>query len=186
MTLACSTLDSYCTSCSSSSSCTACSGGRLIYGSSCVASCSTGTYSDGTYCKGIFLGGSSLVLIALIACTTLDSSCTTCNSSSTCLSCSSGKYALGKNCVSSCTTGTYNNGGLCTCNLFFWGVIYLLACSTVNSYCTSCTSSTTCTGCSSGKYLSGVTCVATCPSGTYPNSGVCTGKNCLMPCYWND
>ena len=45
--IACSTLSAYCTSCSDSSTCLACSGGYLIQGSTCVSSCSTGYYNNG-------------------------------------------------------------------------------------------------------------------------------------------
>jgi len=54
-------------------------------------------------------------LIDKIACSTLNSYCTACNSSSTCTACSSSRYALGSTCATSCPSGTYINSGVCTC-----------------------------------------------------------------------
>jgi len=54
-----------------------------------------------------------------IACTTLDTSCLTCNSSSTCTGCSGSLVALGAACTTSCITGTYDYGGICTCKEIF-------------------------------------------------------------------
>jgi len=116
--LACTSLDTNCIQCSSTSTCTACTGSYLKYGPSCVTACPGDTYKSGTYCYGkemiIFM------ISILLACSTLDSYCTTCNSSSTCLSCSNSLVALGQTCTDSCPGTDYNNGGLCTCKRTFF------------------------------------------------------------------
>ena len=57
----------------------------------------------------------------MIACTDLHGSCLTCNNSLTCTSCDNNLVALGKNCIDSCTSGTYDLDGICTCKrIKFW------------------------------------------------------------------
>ena len=137
----------------------------MALGATCIASCPPGTYNNAGVCT---------------ACTTLDNSCTTCNSSSTCLSCSSSLVALGGTCIASCPSGTYNNNGICTCK--YWDFIKInfhIACYTLDNSCTLCNSSITCIGCSSSLVALGATCIASCPSGTYNNGGVCTACTTL-------
>ena len=54
-----------------------------------------------------------------------------------------------------------------------------IACKTLDDYCLTCNSSLSCTSCSSSKYGLGPSCVNTCPSDTYINSGVCTSCKTL-------
>ncbi len=179
--IACSSLDSYCSKCNSSTTCLSCSSEKFALGKSCVASCTTGiTYNNNGLCTGNFILRRKNTGINLhdIACSTLNNYCTSCNSSSTCTGCSSSKVALGSTCIDSCPSGTtYNNGGVCICKIFsliIEKIKFLQACLTLDDYCTSCNSSTTCLSCSSSKYAFGPTCVASCPSGTYDKNGICT------------
>jgi len=66
-------------------------------------------------------------------------------------------------------------------NIFLVGnlLLKILACKTLDNYCTSCNSSITCTGCSNSKYALGSQCVDSCPYGTFLKQGICTCKKFL-------
>jgi len=109
-----------------------------------------------------------------IGCTNLDPDCLTCSSSTLCTSCNNGKLRHGASCVVTCPSGTYNNGGICTGSLF-WFLSLMLACSTLNSFCTTCTSSSSCTSCSGNRFGYGSDCRVSCPANTYNNGIICIG-----------
>ncbi len=118
-----------------------------------------------------------LQLTTPIACTNLDTNCATCNSSISCLSCSNPKVAFGATCIDTCPDGTYDNSGLCTCKIIFnYQNNIKIACKTLNDYCELCNSTVTCTHCSGVLVALGSTCIASCPYGTYDETGVCTCK----------
>ncbi len=53
----------------------------------------------------------------------------------------------------------------------------ILACTTLDSSCKSCSNSNTCSACNSNKFPYGATCQTSCPSTTYKNSsGFCIGQ----------
>lgn len=115
--IACTSLDANCLQCSSTTACTDCSGSYLKYEAKCVTECPWNSYQAGTYCYGK-QGNFWMMVLIFIGCSTLDTYCTTCNSSSTCLSCSNDLIALDKTCTNSCPGTAYNNNGLCTCMIF--------------------------------------------------------------------
>lgn len=72
--------------------------------------------------------------------------------------------------------------------LVFWKLI--LACDTACSACIE-GSPTSCLSCPSGKFLSGATCVSSCPSGLVAEEGLCKGsrgedENLCAPGKYND
>lgn len=50
------------------------------------------------------------------------------------------------------------------------------------STCESCSTGTTCDSCSGSRYLSGSSCVTSCPSGTYADTSSNTCVSCTSPC----
>ena len=92
-------------------------------GAHCIGSCPFDTFNNNGVCTG-----KKLVFDIhqshnkKIACTTLDASCVSCNSTVTCQACSGGLLALGGRCVGSCPDGTYSDGVQCICteNKFFF------------------------------------------------------------------
>ncbi|RDD40195.1 Leishmanolysin-like peptidase [Trichoplax sp. H2] len=91
---------SACSSCTSSSACTACQTGFYLYNLMCYASCPSGTYTitgNSTHC---------------FACNT--NKCVSCrNSPDYCTACSGGKVASLGGCVNSCSTGQTLQGTEC-------------------------------------------------------------------------
>lgn len=134
-----------CTTCSMiSSNCTSCSSPLFLYNDSCVSSCPTGMFQNGTLCQ------------------TCVSPCLTCTSATVCLSCSTNFYT-NFTCViaSLCPSGTFGNTTSLRCD----------ACS---NNCTTCSGlSNNCTSCSSPNFYYNNTCVSSCPVGMFQNSTVC-------------
>lgn len=153
---------SSCASCTSASVCTSCQkvAGQPYYldsSGTCVVICPTGTYAD--------------VSLTCISCT---SPCVTCSGgTSLCTSCDSGSATPYLNygafiCSAACPDGQYAPSSSFNCQ-------------PCNSNCLTCSStSTNCLTCglslSSGLplYLSGTTCLANCPFGSYGASNVCS------------
>jgi len=52
----------------------------------------------------------------------------------------------------------------------------IIACTTLNGHCTTCTDANTCTSCSGGRFGYGLTCVTQCPGNTYNDGVMCIGK----------
>lgn len=159
--------------CQSGHSCSSCSGGLIPYGAACVSTCPPGTYLSSGTCKSNPFSFECLLI--LLACSSLYGSyCLTCDTSS-CLSCDSG-YAYEGSCVDSCPSGTYTSGGACFGKKNDILSVMMLDCSTLNSYCTSCSSSSSCTACSGSRFIYGSTCVTSCSSGTYNDGTYCRGN----------
>lgn len=133
-----------------------------LLNSACLQVCPSGKFGD--------TSGSAPV------CTACTAPCATCSTSATtCLTCTSGNVLrLGSTvCASTCLAGSYDGGSG-----------YCLACSI---YCKSCTtSSDNCQSCNSlggvGYYLSSSKCIATCPTGNYPESSNLTCIACATGC----
>lgn len=106
-------MDTLCLTCSDLPSCTSCSGSKFGYGTGCVTPCPVNTYNNGVMCIGKDKASNE---INFVACTTLNTDCATCSNSNLCNSCNGGKFAYGKNCLTSCPGNTYNNGTICIGN----------------------------------------------------------------------
>lgn len=175
--IACESLDSNCLQCSSTSTCTACSGSLLKYGPNCVASCPIESYKTGSSCIGKKLIEKIVILIIekhaahcirLVLLVTVQ------------LPVHSAQEVLsrGVNHVKHPVQGVLTIMEACVLVKIFVRdlLLKILACKTLDNYCTSCNSSITCTGCSNSKYALASKCVDSCPGDNYINAGVCTCK----------
>jgi hypothetical protein len=109
-----------------------------------------------------------------------------------CINCANGFFKLGSSCVKTCYPNMfvdYSNGICVTCNdkcKTCSSVEFCTTCANpqavpVNGVCNDCSypcntcssGPSVCTSCVSGFNLIGTTCIAACPSGAYPNNGVC-------------
>jgi hypothetical protein len=98
--------------------------------------------------------------LTCITCTELIIGCSSCKSSSVCLSCSDGYYLINNYCtycriaINNCfSCGTLNNTLTCSSCLpgYYLGVGFTCTpCNATIQFCSSCTSATACTGCISG------------------------------------
>eukprot|EP01022_Parablepharisma_sp_SALTPOND_P021517 TRINITY_DN426_c0_g1_i1.p1 TRINITY_DN426_c0_g1~~TRINITY_DN426_c0_g1_i1.p1 ORF type:complete len:1419 (+),score=48.84 TRINITY_DN426_c0_g1_i1:473-4729(+) len=162
----CLTCDPSCVECSLpnlASSCTECTSGKFILGSSvgpCTSACPAGTALDSTdsYC---------------LPCDGTCAECTIPGSSTSCTSCPSGTYLLGSPtgiCTDTCPDGTAVNSPLNN------------KCLSCHGSCQKCNlpaSENSCTYCAAGKYVHGSTagpCISACPVGTSLNN---EGTKCL-------
>ncbi|GBF98274.1 pro convertase subtilisin kexin type 5 [Raphidocelis subcapitata] len=145
-----------CTACTGAlwSDCTACAAPFYLSGSTCVASCPPGKYPDGSS----------------RACATCPTGCKTCTDGNTCTACESGYWRTADSkCVlpADCPVGTFahtnpNNR----------------ICAPCTSPCATCSAwgPNSCVTCAAPNFLSGSTCVTTCPSGSY---GDTTSRTCI-------
>lgn len=209
----CTTLNPLCTICnqiSTINSCTACTTGSYASGTSCLT-CSSAfngcqqCTNDGSSCtvcdSSLFLqvngtqcscqsGYAQNSTLQCIACSTMDPLCATCYDNSgilACLSCNSGYYTLGPNCLlcnvsilgcldcssdgSACNVcdpamNMQAVTGQCVCQLGFYqsSVNQLcVPCSTIDPLCASCVDSSgtlSCLSCSTGYFPVGNVCTA--------------------------
>lgn len=155
--------DPYCEQCPASiSRCQKCLTGRVLYNASCVDSCPAGTFNNMGSCQ---------------ACA--QSSCNTCAPSDPtgCLVCRYGLFLdpqSGAQCVDGCAQSPVRTNGT------------LGAAGRVGAECERCqilgcinckNGAATCTRCSPNLYLSGNTCVATCPAGATPQDTMCMSSS---------
>jgi proprotein convertase subtilisin/kexin type 5 len=124
----------------------------------CVLSCPTNTYAN----------SSTLI------CETCINPCSTCSSSTICLSCVNSYSLYQYNCLSSCPIGFTSINQIC--------MICLSPCNTCTNsqtFCTSCLTSII-----PSVYLSNNQCIngINCPSGTYPNNTIFQCTTCNTPC----
>jgi proprotein convertase subtilisin/kexin type 5 len=153
-----------CTSASVCSKCTQIAGvNYYLNATACLSICPTGTL-------GITDGSGDLV------CTACTGPCATCSGAITyCLSCTSGNvlYYTEATCSAHCPDGEYDGGSG--------------ACKPCAIYCKTCSSSALdCQSCKSlggvGYYLSGTSCLISCPEGTFKNSSALTCDVCPSGC----
>lgn len=120
----------------STSICSSCLPGYYLYNStapSCVNPCPT----------SLFMNNSTGT------CTGCDPVCSTCgNYSNECLSCPSGAFLQGRNCLGNCSLGYYAVGSVC------------ILCP---SNCSACSSALSCSACAPSFYLYLNSCVSSCP-----------------------
>lgn len=128
-----------------SSNCTSCSSPLFLYNDSCVSTCPSGMFQNGTLCQ------------------TCVSPCLTCTGATVCLSCSTNFYTNFTCVVASlCPSGTFGNTSS-------------LRCDPCSNNCTTCSGlSNNCTSCNSSLGYYNGTCLSTCPSGMYNSANVCT------------
>jgi hypothetical protein len=114
---------------------------KYLNGTSCLAACPAGFYSDSNF-----------------QCQACPSACLTCSDSSTCLTCNTSSTTsvfYNNFCYSSCPDGTFNSTGQClNCDT--------TQCKTCNVTSTNCTS---CNTASTIPFLSGNKCVTRCDAG---------------------
>lgn len=140
----------------SPTTCTSCSGGLILFDSACISTCGSGYYQSGTTC---------------LRCV---SPCSSCTSSTQCLSCSIG-YLEGTSCISSCSKGTF-------------GDLTTQKCLPCNTSCESCISSNECTSCKTNYCLQLSSCILAsqgCLDSYYPMTtpdSVCVCTPCSYPC----
>lgn len=145
-----------CLTCSgTSTNCTSCNTATyVLFNNACTASCTTGYYnSSGT-------------------CVSCDVSCLSCQGSSVnCTACASGYVTNGTAgiCTNSCSAGTVPYLGSCGC---------LVSCKTCSGTFNNCTSCDTAN--SQYRLFYANSCIGSCPTSTYENSGTCT--NCPTGC----
>lgn len=93
-------------------------------------------------------------------CDSCSLACITCTGSTqyTCQSCNTGNYLFASNytCSSNCPSGYYKDAGF--------------VCTPCPNECTLCSTPAICTGCQPSYFLSGSSCIGTCPGGTYGKS----------------
>ncbi|GBF99980.1 hypothetical protein Rsub_13112 [Raphidocelis subcapitata] len=145
-----------CTACTGElwSDCTACAATFYLSGTTCGAACPAGKYPDA----------------ATRSCPTCPAGCKTCTDANTCTSCEGGYWKTADSkCVlpANCPAGTFAHTN------------------PANRICAACTSScatcsawgpNSCVTCAAPNFLSGSTCVATCPAGKY---GDATTRACV-------
>ena len=91
----------------------------MAYGAACLTSCPSGTFNNNGLCsckKEFLIVADFLILV----CTALDSYCTKCSVSGSCLGCSGGKVAYGASCYDKCPFGTKNDNGICVGKRVNW------------------------------------------------------------------
>jgi proprotein convertase subtilisin/kexin type 5 len=158
----CTACNSPCLTCLGSvTSCLSCdpsySPAVYLSGTRCVTSCPSGTYTNDTNNE----------------CTTCTNQCLTCTSASSCLSCISGYSLFSNTCSQGCQSGYVSVNQICLACLFTCGT-----CS-INQYnCTSCLATL-----SPKQYLTGNSCVQTCPDTFYGNISTLLCTQCPSPCY---
>jgi hypothetical protein len=118
---------------------------------SCLLSCPANTYLNAT----------------AQSCTLCTAPCASCQSPSYCLSCTSGLYLSGGQCLSSCPAQYYADT--------------TLMCSQCTGLCKTCSTKYYCLSCLTG-YLSNGYCYSTCPAGTYANLNISVCETCVSPC----
>lgn len=156
---ACSDCLNPCLTCASETACTACevsgtTGTTMyLYNTVCYDACPAGTMANGIMCE---------------AC---DSACKECAvTTSTCISCESGKYLYSGTCVSSCPTLTT--------------VALSTVCEICNTNCKTCvTTIDTCASCPTGYVLQGTVCKSSCDGGyTLTTAYPSTCQACTNSC----
>ena len=131
-------------------------------------SCSGSSYISDTYIRNGDITGSTysagkIEITTLYLC---DSSCSDCDSATTCISCKSSYFFYKKNCYKECPMGTYPSGDQC------------YDCS---SNCATCVGSpSVCTSCPNNMKLYKSQCYDECPYGTYLNGNTC--YDCSSSC----
>ena len=161
--LVCALCSSNCATCSSYSTCLTCgiTGGSRTYlhsDSHCYATCPNGYY--GTISSSKYV------------CSECSGTCDGCITTSTnCIACKSSHFRqIGLNsCTNSCGTGYYGDSSTSLCTV----------CPVGCSACSGSGNSITCSACQTvsgvNYYLSGDSCVTSCPATKYGSSGQCTG-----------
>ena len=150
-----------CTTCTSPTACSACTSvvgiQYYLFNGTCLQICPSGMYGD--------TSGAAPV------CSTCSSPCLTCTSLNNCITCDTGNKLLygQQTCQSSCLLGQYDDGNG--------------RCQKCSIYCSNCTGSAdNCLNCTIlggvGYYLSGSSCIATCPNGTYANTSTLECSAC--------
>ena len=138
-----------------------CQVGQVSYLGQCLSSCPANTYVSGGSCLNCSLNCNSCAN---------NTFCLNCDigfylSGGSCLQsaiCAPPQLSLQDNCVISCPTGTYSTGSncvrVCDDSLNF-----------LNGFCFS--------ACPNGLFSNGFACVPTCPAGQAPINGVCSGNS---------
>ena len=194
----CKSCDPSCYDCTgpSNSVCSQCNSGYYLSGSTCgsASACPSSTYpnSNTNTCTSKAFSLFLLVFNFFLQKIGCSSPCNTCSDSSHCTTCISNYYLQpnGYQCSSTCPTGHYPNTTTLACSgctnpcTSCTGPAYTQCTAGCPSGCATCTysSTITCTSCFSGYYLSGVSCVNPCPSGTYGESSNNTCVNCSSGC----
>lgn len=146
----CVPCSSLCLTCSGTSTyCESCNTTLyVLHNNTCISTCPTGYFnSSGT-------------------CFTCDVSCLTCQNSATyCLTCSTGYVRNGTAgvCTNTCSVGTVPYNGSCSC------LVSCLTCSGTFNNCLTCDPNQ-----ASYRLFYSNSCLGSCPTGTYENSGSCT------------
>jgi len=168
----------------SSSQCAQCSPG--FHGPSCTPNTPTPVQCNVSNCKTCASGSSTKCSVCndgyavksdgtCASCSSLFGSCSSCTSTE-CTDCTNGTHWNGTTCVA-CPSGTHwSPSSNLEASAPPTGCIP--NCDVAN--CQTCTNPSTCQTCSSGYFLYGGKCVATCPTGTYGSNGKCVpcSSNC--------
>ena len=153
--------------------CTACNcglGGTCDDGATGSGNCTCNTGYKQTTVNGPCNTCASGYFLSGTTCVACPANCTTCSSATVCTQCAGTLLVQpgSASCASGCPTSYYSNG------------VSYLACDTSCLTCSGAGANlcVTCNATSTLRYLSGSTCVSSCPSGTYASaSRVCTACN---------
>lgn len=143
-----------CQICTSLTVCKQCVTNYFILNASCLNSCPLGYYQG------------AQAITNYDECMGCQTDCVNCSAYDYCIECAGGMIQFNGLCLSECPIFYYpDNSGVCD---------------KCGPYCANCINSTYCVTCI-GSYLLNNSCVAACPSKTYPYSGV-SCKDCISPC----
>ena len=189
-----------------STNCLSCTSPKFLSNYQCISTCPDGTWPKTTNqtctscdatCKTCISPGTStscstcndgFFLTTTFTCDSCSTICKTCVTTyATCLSCNSGSFLSGTNCILTCPDGTYGDtltgkcltcdsscktciapGDSASCQSCMVGVLYGGLCVACTTPCSTCNGlPTNCTACSGTKYLYNNQCIDQCPNGYY-------------------
>ena len=153
------------------SSCLSCNSGSFLYKGECLAVCPAGYFGDVTTntCDQCYQAANGATFLT----------CATCNAAgnSSCLSCSSGSFLYGGECLAACPAGYFGNTKTNTCTQCYQtqSGFSALSCATCSA-----AGNSSCLTCSSGSFMYQGECLATCPAGYFGNTKTSTCTQCYQ------
>lgn len=150
----------HCSTCASAVECSACLEPYYLQLTSCLLACDPGFYLYSRTCYLACPSG-TYTLSSAYSCSSCLSPCSTCANATACLSCLTGYFLEGTQCLSACSS------------LYLFGNATSLACESCPNPCLTCSVSSSnsslvlCLSCEAGYLLSSGSCIYLCPWGTF-------------------